>query len=338
MRRGPMVGVEISPPLTARKERDSSMVQIFLVGLGAGAAAALLFASIATGSVLSLALFYVSPLPILIVALGWSHWAGLVAALVAFAGLTALFGNNFAIAFLLSIGLPAWWLSYLALLARPVATPTGSVLEWYPVGRIVLWTAGLSALVVVAGLSLLGSTEETIRGELRRSFEAVLRRQGPIELGERSTAEALAAAAPPAAAISITLINLISLWLAGRIVKVSNRLRRPWPDLSQMEFPPAAAVILGLLLAGILLAGLIGLVSAIFLASLCTAYVVLGFAVLHTITRGMNTRGLVLSAAYVAALLIWPVLLLIALLGVADTVMGIRRRIWRTPGPPNRPT
>jgi len=314
------------------------MVQIFLVGLGAGAAAALLFASIATGSVLSLALFYVSPLPILIVALGWSHWAGLVAALVAFAGLTALFGNNFSAAFLLSIGLPAWWLSYLALLARPVATPGGTVLEWYPVGRIVLWTAALSALVVVAGLSMLGSTEEIIRGELRRSFETVLRRQGPLELGESSAVEALAAAAPPAAAISITLINLISLWLAGRIVKVSNRLRRPWPDLTQIEFPPTAAAILGLLLVGIMLAGLIGLVSAVFAASLCTAYVVLGFAVLHTITRGMNTRGLVLSTAYVAALLIWPVLLLVALLGVADSLMGIRRRFWKIPGPPNRPT
>ncbi len=317
------------------------MVQIFLVGLGAGAAAALLFASIATGSVLSLALFYVSPLPILIVALGWSHWAGLVAAFVAFAGLAAFFGNNFSTAFLLSIGLPAWWLSYLALLARPVATPAGTVLEWYPVGRIVLWTAALSALVVVAGLSMLGSSEETIRGELRRSFEAVLHRQGSLEPGvssERSTVEAIAAAAPPAAAISITLINLISLWLAGRIVKVSNRLRRPWPDLTQIEFPPVAAAILGLLLVGVMLAGLIGLVSTVFAASLCTAYVVLGFAVLHTITRGMNTRGLVLSTAYVAALLIWPVLLLIALLGVADSLMGIRRRIWKTPGPPNRTT
>lgn len=317
------------------------MVQIFLVGLGAGAATALLFASIGTGSVLSLALFYVSPLPILIVALGWSHWAGLIAALIAFSGLTAIFGHYLGLAFLLSIGLPAWWLSYLALLARPVATPAGTTLEWYPIGRIVLWTAMLSALVVVAALSMLGTTEDAIRGELRRSFETVLRRQGSLELGDsaeaRSALDALVAAAPPAAAISITLINLISLWLAGRIVKVSNRLRRPWPDLAQIEFPPIAAAILGLLLVGILLAGLIGLVSAVFAASLCTAYVVLGFAVLHTITRGMNARGLVLSTAYTASLLIWPVLLLVALLGVADSVMGIRRRIWNMPRPPNLP-
>ncbi len=53
------------------------MMQIVLIGLGAGAASALLFASVASGSLLSLLLFYLAPLPILIAALGWSHWAGL---------------------------------------------------------------------------------------------------------------------------------------------------------------------------------------------------------------------------------------------------------------------
>ena len=48
------------------------MLQIVLVGLGAGAAAALLFASIASGSILATLLFYLAPLPILIAALGWS--------------------------------------------------------------------------------------------------------------------------------------------------------------------------------------------------------------------------------------------------------------------------
>ena len=318
------------------------MPQIFLVGLGAGIAAALLFASIASGSMLSLALFYVCPLPIFIVALGWSHWAGLIAALVASAGLAAVFANYLAMAFLLGVGLPAWWLSYLALLARPVATPSGAVLEWYPIGRLVLWTAALSGLVVVAALFTLGTTEETIRTELRRGFESIIRRQDALDVADasdaRSALDALVVAAPPAAAISVTFINLIALWLAARIVRVSNRLRRPWPDLTRLEFPPAAAIGFALMLGGMLLTGLIALMSGIFAASLGTAYVILGFAVLHTITRGMNARVLVLSSAYVAAIVIWPVVPLIALLGVADSMIGIRRRIRRLPGPPNLPT
>ena len=46
------------------------MMQIILVGLGAGAAAALLFASVVSGSIAAIFLFYLAPLPILIAALG----------------------------------------------------------------------------------------------------------------------------------------------------------------------------------------------------------------------------------------------------------------------------
>src|ERR1700704_2904447 len=65
------------------------MMQIVLIGLGAGAAAALLFASVASGVIFSVLLFYLSPLPIMIAALGWSHWAGLLAAVVGAAVLGA---------------------------------------------------------------------------------------------------------------------------------------------------------------------------------------------------------------------------------------------------------
>ena len=71
------------------------MMQLVLIGIGAGAATALLFASVASGSLLSVLLFYLAPLPILIAALGWSHWAALIAAVFASAGLAAVFGSFF---------------------------------------------------------------------------------------------------------------------------------------------------------------------------------------------------------------------------------------------------
>ena len=52
------------------------MLQIVFIGIGTGVAAALLFASVASGSILATLLFYLAPLPILIAGLGWSHWAG----------------------------------------------------------------------------------------------------------------------------------------------------------------------------------------------------------------------------------------------------------------------
>src|SRR4029079_9913844 len=109
-----MVGAG-SPPLTAQRAGQLTMMQIVLVGLGAGAASALLFASIASGSPLSFGLATFAQLPIMLAAIGWTHRAGLTGALVASAGLAIATTGSVALAFLLSIGLPAWWAGYLAL-------------------------------------------------------------------------------------------------------------------------------------------------------------------------------------------------------------------------------
>jgi len=102
------------------------MIQIAIIGIGAGAAAALLFASVTSGSWLSIPLFYLAPLPIMIAGLGWSHWAAMTAALAGALGLGAVFGTVFLLAFSAGAGFPAWWLGYLAMLARPVAATNGS--------------------------------------------------------------------------------------------------------------------------------------------------------------------------------------------------------------------
>src|SRR5712691_6503890 len=155
------------------------MVQIILIGLGAGIAAALLFASIASGLLLSLVLFYLAPLPILIVGLGWSHWAGLIAALVASAGLAFNIKLFPFTVFLLGFGLPAWWLSCLAWLARPVAASGGNgaatTVEWFPIGRLVIWAAILSASVIAAALLSIGTSEETLREKVREGIEELQR-------------------------------------------------------------------------------------------------------------------------------------------------------------------
>ena len=118
------------------------MMQFGLIGIGAGAAAALLFASVASGSFLSIILFYLAPLPVMIAGLGWSHWAALLAALTATLAVAVLFGGVSVVAFVAGITMPAWWLSYLAMLGRPVPAITNGApeagIEWYPPGRLVL--------------------------------------------------------------------------------------------------------------------------------------------------------------------------------------------------------
>lgn len=322
------------------------MVQIILIGIGAGAAAALLFASVASGAILSTFLFYLAPLPIMIAALGWSHWAGMLGALTAAAGLAVVLHQFFFLAFLFGVGAPGWWLGYLALLARPAENTAEAGLEWYPPGRLVFWAAILGALVIVAAIPQFGTDEISFRDALKSGLERVFRVQTGTLAGEplqlpglrepNMLFDFLALVIPPAAAAVTTSTLAFNLWLAGRVVKMSGRLLRPWPDLAAMKLPSYAPGVLAAAVAGSFMPGLAGVVAGLFAATLLLAYAMLGFAVLHALTRAVRSRAVALAGVYGAvAVFGWP-LLLITLLGLADAAFDLRRRAAK-PGPPAGP-
>jgi hypothetical protein len=301
----------------------------------------LLFASVTTGVWLSIPLFYLAPLPIMIAGLGWSHWAAMVAGVGGGLALAVAFGPIFLLTFLAGVGLPAWWLVYLAMLARQIANGGGvPALEWYPPGRLVVWAAILGGLVVVVAIPNFGFDGESFRTGLHRALTQVLRVDTEAAPGDSGASNAgrlidfLVVAIPPAAAVLATITNVLNLWLAGITVKFSGRLARPWPALEAMTFPRlltaalAAAIILSF--AG----GLVGVVAGVLSASLLMAYGVLGFAVLHAITRRSGARGFLLGGIYAAVLVFgWPVLAL-CLLGLLDSTFDLRARIARKRGPP----
>lgn len=301
------------------------MMQIILVGLGAGAAAALLFASVVSGSIAAIFLFYLAPLPILIAALGWSHVAGLIAAASATAVVVALSGIFFFAVPVIAFG--AWWLGYLSLLARAATNGGGGALEWYPTGRLVLWAAVIGTAIVAAAVPNFGTDQQSLQAALRKTYERILRDQSLIDI--------LVVAVPPAAAVFSTVTNVFNLWLAARVVKISGRLKRPWPDLAAWTLPTSTPVLLAAAIAGSFLPDLLGILAGAFAASLLMAFAMLGFAVLHAITRGMSTRALVLAAVYAAAAVLgWPVLAM-SILGLAEAAFNIRGRVARRRGPPS---
>ncbi len=317
------------------------MMQIGLMGLGSGAAAALLFASVTSGSYLSVVLFYLAPLPIMIAGLGWSHWSALIAAAAGSALLLGLFGTVFSLGFLAAAGVPGWWLTRLAMVARPVAAPgdtsSDRAVEWFPPGPLVIWAALLGAGLVLITFPMLGLDEATFRASLVRNLSQLLHTQtgtpagAPLNLpGVNDSSRMLgilAAVLPPATAVVATLLNLMNLWLAGGIVKFSSRLARPWPELSAMSFPVWLTILLALAIGLTFVGGIATIAAEVLAAALIVAYGVLGFAVMHEITRGLNSRPFVLGGVYVSVLIFgWPLLLLF-LLGVAETAFGIRARV-----------
>src|SRR5262249_54587545 len=319
------------------------MVQIVLIGISAGAAATLLFASVASGSMFSILLFYLAPLPIMIAAIGWSHVAGLIASVSAAAALAGIFGTAFFLAFLLGVGLPAWWLGYLALLARPARDPAGNT-EWYPPGRLIIWAAVLGAAVVITGILNLGTDADTFRSALRRAFERIIRAQmgssadQPLDIpgvGDATRVmDLLVAVIPPGAAVLATITSLANLWLAARVVKVSGRLKRPWPDLAATAVPRLAFAALIAAVAASFLPGLIGIIAGVLAATLLMVFVIVGFAIVHKITDGIGGPGFILARVYAAlAPFGWPVLVMM-LLGVAESFVDLRGRLAARRGLP----
>jgi hypothetical protein len=322
------------------------MMQIGLIGLGAGAAAALLFASVISGSWLSIILFYLAPLPIMIAGIGWSHWAALVAALTGAAALAGFFGTVYFFAFLAGAGIPAWWLGYLTMLARPgdQGVSGTATLEWYPPGRLVVWAAALAALVVLVAIPNFGTDTESFRAGLTKALGRMLQIEtgtsagSPFKLPGVSNPDRLilflVAAIPPAAAVLATITNVLNLWLAARVVKFSGLLKRPWPELSAMTFPRPSAATLAVAIALSFIDNLLGIVAGVVSSSLLMAYSVLGFAVLHAITRGINSRPFLLGGVYAAVMVFgWPILAL-CVLGLAESVFNLRARAARRRGPP----
>ena len=301
------------------------MIQNAVIGLGAGLAAALLFGSMVSGSLAAVLLFYLAPLPILVAALGWSQVAGLIAAASATAIVAIFCGIFLGAAAVVSFG--AWWLGYLTLLARPASGRSATDLEWYPVGRLVLWAAAIGTLLVAAVVPNFGTDQDTLQAGLRRSYERLIHDQTTIDL--------LVYAAPPAAAACSTLTNVLNLWLAAFVVKVSGRLRRPWPNLTALALPPATPGLLAAAIGASFLPDLLGILSSACAASLMMAFALLGFAVLHSVTPGMNGRAVVLASAYAAAVVWgWP-LLLIAIAGLVEILFNIRLRVAQRRRPPS---
>jgi hypothetical protein len=325
------------------------MAQVFLIGLGAGAASALLFASIVSGSPLAILLFYLSALPVMLAAIAWSHMAGFFAVAIGALSLATALNYWIAFVYLASVATPAYVLAYLSMLGREVAPASGTVpaeMEWYPVGRLILWAALIAFVLVTIVILQFGSSFEVYQKEIRSTFERVLKMQAripadqPLKLPGIQNPEQflnmLVAVMPAAAAVLSMLTSIINLWLAARVARVSGRLRRPWPDLNEISLPLSAALLLAAALAVSFMTGMPGFVAAIMVAVLSVAYAIVGFSVLHAISRNVGARTWLLAGAWVSVILLgWP-LLFVALLGIADSIFDLRGKVAakKPPFPP----
>jgi hypothetical protein len=342
-----MVGV-LKGTSNRSKGAGQLMIAIIFMALAAGCTSALMFASIISGALLSLLLCYLAPLPLLVAALGWGPACAAIGGIAAAAGLAGIFGFAYGAAFAITVALPAFWLGHLALLGRPIALDASSHpgvsgvpaavnddLEWYPVGRILLWIAGFATLSTIAALLTLGSDAASITNMLRRGLLRLFEpRETPLSDDAEHWVDALVSLAP-AAGVAVALMTLtLNLWLSAKITATSGQLRRPWPDLRGTTLPPMTLPALFIAIAFCFTGGLFAMFAQIITAALMMAYALVGFAVLHLLTLPMKSRPFWLGTTYAIVVVFgWPILALVAL-GLADALFDIRRRYRRGKPPP----
>jgi hypothetical protein len=122
-------------------------------------------------------------------------------------------------------------------------------------------------------------------------------------------------------------VMVANLWLAARIVRKSDRLRRPWEPMPEAAGLPAFfGLVLLVALALSFGDSALALAAGAFSGAFAMAFAILGFATLHVITRGNPARGLLLGTLYAATFVFSLPLLPLALLGIADSITGVRRR------------
>lgn len=330
------------------------MRQTLLAGIGAGLISAVTFASATTGAPLfQFVLFLLTPLPVYLAGLGMGWFAAVVAGLTGGIAL-AIFTHPVAgLAFAATQLAPAGLLTYLAQLARPIAAPASPAgspaqaasVEWYPIGRLIVWTAVIAVILTTAMLLLLGQDVEGLRQSLREFMQKVIEQGMPEQASATATisdadlttiTEISLRLLPGLMSISIMGALLFNLWLAGRITLATGRLRRPWPDLTTFTFPAGTP----LLLAGtILLAAYAPGMSALFAAAAAGvvffAYVLLGLAILHHITRGNPWRPLILWSIYIGLLFFNPGLtLVLVIMALVEPFSPIRRGFLKPQTPP----
>lgn len=299
------------------------MTRALWLALAGGAASAMLFAGPITGvpGLAFLTLF--AALPIAIAAL--STRSDLAEITVAAGALpVALLGWESAVMYLAVTALPALGLGRLAVRTDGQGRPT-------PLGILVTAGTGLALGVLIAGLAWL----QVRFGGFATGFQAVLESAGIIDQGMSGLTpegaaqmERFVAVMPGLMASSWLAMHALNAALAQSLLVRRGLNARPPGGLEGLTLP----LWVGVLAAATLVVATVApdpwaLLALNALAVLGLPMILLGLAVVHSFAGTRRSPAIWLVAVYALAILLgWP-FAIIALLGLIDQWVGLRRHL-----------
>jgi len=275
------------------------------------------------GSTGSMILVYLAQLPLFAAGLwlgtGAAAAAGLIAALI-----LAGAGNLLASGLFAALNIvPVVLLVRQSLLFR---TAPGNAVEWYPPGLLTAWLTGL-ALIAAAVTFVFFGGPQGMQAALREVLAPALdRRLGEITPEIDELLAFVAFIFPGIIATSWMVMTASNGTLAQGLLARFGASWRPSPDLAALSLPMWIPVLLAVASGATLLGGTARFIGVNVMIVLAVPFCLAGLAVLHAVARRFPRPAVTLTVFYLlAGVLGWP-LLLIALLGLLDSPLGLRRR------------
>ncbi len=305
---------------------------VLIAGILAGICAAFLTLGATAQSSMSFLLYAASAMPVLVAGLGWGNAAAIVAVLSAgFLGALAV-SPLFAVTIAIFTLIPAGWLSHLANLARPAAEIGGpkDLMAWYPLSGIVLHLCGLITVSVIILGTMIGYGPELVSQMVDLMMASVQASEStfkPDPAALSQTKSLLVLMLPMIQGGLWVMLLFAAYYFASRMVRSFGKGLRPREDIAAALRMHRNAIFI--FLGGIVLTffgGVAAMVGAVLCGTFGAGFIMAGYASLHHRSKGKDWRLPVLILAYLSAIFMFP-LFLILLLGLSD----VRSTISLTP-------
>ena len=281
----------------------------------------------AASGMFSFVLPFASPLPLFLVGFGLGLSLAIMAAAAALVTSVLIGAWPGLIICALTVVAPVLVLVRHALLARP---DEQEQLEWYPVGMLAVWLAGIGVSLVAIAVALAAGTPEGAQGWIEARLSEMITHFGLADNAEQVAVlvSILAPTAPGLAVASWMILLVVNGSLAQNLLVASKRSIRPATALAMFQLPnwmPAGAAAAAVL--GFLGSGDLAFLGWNLLVVLLIPFFLTGIAVAHVVSRRWPGRPLVLIMFYVFLVLFsWPVSLLLTMLGVLEQWLDLRGR------------
>jgi Predicted membrane protein (DUF2232) len=304
------------------------MAIFIFIAAFAGIASAMIATVAASSAGIGIFVSFVSPLPLMIAAIGWHPLLALLGGALTSALLTEFFGWRNGLAFALTIMVPVYVLS------RALWETDRSQV----IGAIVLISCWYGALAVLAMAFTVSSDLQGYQDLIRKRLEFVLQSPGLKQFADQlpapgspqatKVADLMVQIMPIISATTLSLTYVLNTWLATKITRKAGLLTLEPTPVWTMRLPRfiVIAAVITLLLSG--MPGYIGFLAELLSNGTTLALTLLGYAAVHDATRGTNGRAVVLTGLWVGTFLLAGIpALVMLLLGIAEIAFGWRDRM-----------